>query len=299
MTPVKLANVCIDGRPTVAAVLPEGLFDLGRRLPGLSGMKDIVTPDGLAAARRILGERPDHAIGAATFLPVVDNPARIFCVGMNYADKRVEFAETNPAPTLFLRLPHSQTGHGRAVIRPAPTREFDYEGELAVIIGRPGFRVAAEAALDHVVGYSCYMDGSVRDWQHTWYTAGKNWRETGAFGPWLVTADEIPDPHALKIATWLNGRQVQGDSTANMIHRIPDLIAYISTFSPLEPGDVIITGSPGGVGKKRTPPLFLKDGDLIEVEIEGIGRLSNRIADETAAHIDLAHGGRVVMAAMG
>lgn len=144
-------------------------------------------------------------------------------------------------------------------------------------------RIARETALEHVAGYSCYMDSSVRDWQHSWFTAGENWRQTGSFGPWLVTCDEIPDPHALDIRTYLNGARVQDDNTGNMIHKIPDLIAYISTFSALSPGDVIITGSPGGVGKKRNPPLFLKHGDLVEVEIEKIGRLRNTIALDAVA----------------
>jgi len=127
------------------------------------------------------------------------------------------------------------------------------------------------------------MDGSVRDWQHSWFTAGKNWRETGSLGPWMVTADEISDPHALQIGTWLNKTQVQDDNTGNMIHHIPELIEYISTFSPLEAGDIIVTGSPGGVGKKRNPPLFLKEGDCVEVEIEKIGRLRNIVMQEQVA----------------
>ncbi|EBX0694523.1 TPA_asm: FAA hydrolase family protein, partial [Salmonella enterica subsp. enterica] len=139
--------------------------------------------------------------------------------------------------------------------------------------------VSAEDALDYVAGYSCYMDGSVRDWQHSWFTAGKNWPSTGSFGPCLVTTDDIPDPQMLRLLTRLNGREVQNESTANMIHPIASLIAYISTFTLLSPGDTILTGSPGGVGKKRVPPLFLHDGDVIEVEIEHIGTLRNVVRD--------------------
>ena len=133
------------------------------------------------------------------------------------------------------------------------------------------------------------MDGSARDWQHTWFTAGKNWRQTGAFGPWMATADEIPDPHQLAIRTWLNGRMVQEDNTSSMIHKVAELIEYISTFTRLSPGDVIITGSPGGVGKKRNPPLFLEEGDRIEVEIENIGHLSNTIVEAPAQRLNAAH----------
>lgn len=157
----------------------------------------------------------------------------------------------------------------------------DYEGELAVIIGKDGIHISEKDALSHVAGYSCYMDGSVRDWQHTWFTAGKNWPQTGGFGPCLTTTDEIPDPANLVISTYLNGNRVQHDNTSNLIHKIPELIAYISSFTALSAGDVIITGSPGGVGKKRIPPLFMKAGDCIEVEIEKIGRLTNFIVDET------------------
>lgn len=281
---MKLASYIVDGRKTFGLVVDGGLIDLRRALNDeYASLKDFLARCDPAEIAALDVARIDHGTDAVTFLPVIDEPSKIFCVGMNYADKRAEFAETNPAPTLFVRLPHSQTGHECPVLKPSETAEFDYEGELAVVIGKAGFRIAAADAYDHVAGYSCYMDGSVRDWQHTWFTAGKNWRETGAFGPWLVTRDEITDPHALKIDTWLNGTRVQDDSTANMIHRIPDLIAYISTFSPLEPGDVIITGSPGGVGKKRNPPLFMKPGDRIEVEIEKIGRLGNSIVLEAMA----------------
>ena len=143
-------------------------------------------------------------------------------------------------------------------------------------------------ALSHVAGYSCYMDGSVRDWQPAWFTAGKNWTHTGAFGPYMTTADEIPDPHALTIHTWLNGMLVQNDSTASMIHKVADLIAYISTFTSLSAGDVIITGSPGGVGKKRNPPLFMHHGDRVEVEIENLGRLMNTIVEAQPQPEELA-----------
>ncbi|MDX4484971.1 fumarylacetoacetate hydrolase family protein [Klebsiella pneumoniae] len=212
------------------------------------------------------------------FLPVIDSPGKILCVGMNYQDKRLEFNEKNKAPTIFIRFSDSQTGHNSLIQKPLISAEFDYEGELAVIIGKTCNHVSEAQSLGYIAGYSCYMDGSVRDWQHTWYTAGKNWPATGAFGPFLVTADEIPDPQNLAIKTILNGDIVQDDNTRNMVHKIPELIAYISTFTRLNAGDVIITGSPGGVGMKRIPQLFLQNGDLVEVEIERIGRLSNRIS---------------------
>lgn len=259
----------------------DGIIDLRRRIgERYPDIKMLLARGGLLEAREFLGDKPDYLESDIEFVPVIEQPNKIFCVGMNYADKRHEFDETNNAPTLFIRFPDSQTGHNRPLLKPAHTQEFDYEGELAVVIGKSGFAISKEEAMNHVAGYSCYMDGSVRDWQHTWFTAGKNWRQTGAFGPWLVTSDEIADPHQLGIRTYLNGRKVQDDYTGNMIHTIAELIAYISTFSPLSAGDVMITGSPGGVGKKRVPPLFLHEGDIVEVEIERIGCLRNRVVGD-------------------
>ncbi len=286
----------------VATKMPSGIFrnnksygiylegrivDLGRRLGDCyPDIKSLLAGNGLKEATQYLDAPADYSEDEVVFLPVIEQPGKIFCVGMNYAAKRAEFSETNQAPTLFIRFPDSQTGHNCPLMKPAYTNEFDYEGELAVVIGTGGRAISHEHAMRHVAGYSCYMDGSVRDWQHTWFTAGKNWRQTGAFGPWLVTADEIDDPHALGIKTYLNGLKVQDDTTANMIHRIPELIAYISTFSVLSPGDVMITGSPGGVGKKRTPPLFMDEGDVVEVEIEKIGRLRNQVVGDVMPNND-------------
>jgi 2-keto-4-pentenoate hydratase/2-oxohepta-3-ene-1,7-dioic acid hydratase in catechol pathway len=277
---MKLASFVHQGIRSYGIVKADGVVDLGRRLgSSYSDLKSLLAADALNEAQQFAGEQPDLSFDALEFLPVIDNPGKILCVGMNYAEKRKEFDQHNPAPTLFIRFADSQTGHQTPVLKPRHSREFDYEGELAVIIGKSGEDISRDEALSFVAGYSCYMDGSARDWQHTWFTAGKNWRQTGAFGPWMTTADEIPDPHSLAIRTWLNGRMVQEDNTASMIHKVAELIEYISTFTRLNPGDVIITGSPGGVGKKRTPPLFMHAGDRIEVEIENIGHLSNVIAD--------------------
>ncbi|WP_413730275.1 fumarylacetoacetate hydrolase family protein [Sodalis sp. RH22] len=277
---MKLASYLHQGTKSYGIVTPGGIVDLGRRFgQRYPDLKALLAGNALPLARELAGAPADIALAGLTFLPVIEHPDKILCVGMNYAAKRREFNEMNPAPTLFVRFADSQTGHGTPVEKPSHSAEFDYEGELAVIIGRGGEDIPADRALSHVAGYSCYMDGSARDWQHTWFTAGKNWRRTGAFGPYLTTADEIPDPHALSIRTWLNGLMVQDDNTRSMIHSIAELIEYISTFTRLNSGDVIITGSPGGVGKKRTPPLFMKAGDCIEVEIENIGHLRNMVID--------------------
>ncbi|MDV5353710.1 fumarylacetoacetate hydrolase family protein [Enterobacter asburiae] len=287
---MKLASFVHQGIRSYGIVSAQGVVNLGQRLGDrYIDLKALLAADGLAQAARY-GEEPiDLHFEEIDFLPVIDNPGKILCVGMNYAEKRKEFDQHNPAPTLFVRFADSQTGHNAPVVKPRHSSEFDYEGELAVIIGKGGENIARETALSHVAGYSCYMDGSARDWQHSWFTAGKNWRQTGAFGPWMTTADEIPDPHTLAIRTWLNGRMVQDDTTASMIHKVAELIEYISTFTSLTPGDVIITGSPGGVGKKRTPPLFMKAGDRIEVEIEKIGHLSNVIVEAPEQALAAAH----------
>ncbi len=280
---MKLASYIHHGRKSYGIYTEAGIIDLGQKIgQQYPTLKDLLQWDALDVAQQYVDYPADITDKDITFLPVIEEPGKIFCVGMNYAEKRKEFAETNNAPTLFIRFPDSQTGHARPVIKPNLTEEFDYEGELAVIIGKAGENIHRQDALNHVAGYSCYMDGSVRDWQHAWFTAGKNWRQTGAFGPYMTTVDDIPDPHALSIQTWLNGMLVQNDSTASMIHKVADLISYISTFTMLSPGDVIITGSPGGVGKKRNPPLFMHEGDCVEVAIEKLGRLTNTIVESTS-----------------
>ncbi|WP_392564718.1 fumarylacetoacetate hydrolase family protein [Orbus wheelerorum] len=279
---MKLISYSYNRQEHYGILTQQGIIDLTTRLgQQFPDLKSLISGGALKHAQSYSNERPDFTEEEINYLPLITHPNKILCVGMNYADKRLEFDQTDPAPTLFVRFADSQTGHKCPVIKPAITNEFDYEGELAVIIGKDGIHISEKDALSHVAGYSCYMDGSVRDWQHTWFTAGKNWPQTGGFGPCLTTTDEIPDPANLVISTYLNGNRVQHDNTSNLIHKIPELIAYISSFTALSAGDVIITGSPGGVGKKRIPPLFMKVGDCIEVEIEKIGRLTNFIVDET------------------
>ncbi|XBS71753.1 fumarylacetoacetate hydrolase family protein [Acerihabitans sp. KWT182] len=275
---MKIVNFVINKLKTRSFGIYQvsGIVDVGNKL-GSRDINEFIAQHSLDELTRFSTAEIDLKLGDITFLPVIDRPGKIFGVGMNYDEKRKEFNETSDAPTLFVRFADTQVGHNGIIIKPAPSNEFDYEGELAIIIGRAGRNISVDKALAYIAGYSCYMDGSVRDWQHKWYTAGKNWPATGAFGPWLVTPDEVGDPQKLNIKTWLNNRLVQNDTTANMLHTIPNMIAYISTFTQLSPGDVIMTGSPGGVGKTRNPPLFLQENDTIEVEIENIGRLTNRI----------------------
>jgi 2-keto-4-pentenoate hydratase/2-oxohepta-3-ene-1,7-dioic acid hydratase in catechol pathway len=185
-------------------------------------------------------------------------------------------------PTIFARFPNTQTGHLSNIVRPRVSTNLDFEGELALIVGKPGRYIPREQAFDHIAGYACYNDGSVRDWQHHThqFTPGKNFPGTGSFGPWMVTADEFKNIGPRRIMTRLNGETVQQATLGEMIFDIPTLVEYCSSFNPLAPGDVIVTGTPGGVGVKRTPPLWMKPGDTVEVEIDGIGVLRNGIADE-------------------
>ncbi|PKE29620.1 5-oxopent-3-ene-1,2,5-tricarboxylate decarboxylase [Rahnella sp. AA] len=283
---MKIVNFIISKEQTKSFGLfrADGIVDVGRH-SGCRDINEFMAHHQLEELHRYAQLPADLQLSEIGFLPVIDRPGKIFGVGMNYAEKRKEFNETSDAPTLFVRFADSQVGHNGIVLKPASTNEFDYEGELAIVIGRTGRNISADNALSYIAGYSCYMDGSVRDWQHKWYTAGKNWPSTGAFGPWMVTPDEVGDPQNLSIKTWLNNRLVQDDTTANMVHTIPQIIAYISTFTQLSPGDVIMTGSPGGVGKTRVPPLFLHEDDVIEVEIENIGRLTNRIENSPLSEI--------------
>ena len=225
----------------------------------------------------------DHALDAVTFDPVIPSPDKVLCVGVNYVAHRLETGrEAVPYPTLFTRFANTLVGHGGALIRPRVSSQLDYEAEMAVIIGRRGRYISRESALDHVAGYACFNDASVRDWQRhtTQFTPGKNFAATGALGPWMVTRDEVPDPSKLEVSLRLNGDEMQRSTTDLLIFDVPALLEYISSFTELVPGDVIATGTPGGVGWKRDPPVFMRHGDVVEVEVRGVGVLRNRVVDE-------------------
>lgn len=269
-----------NARERYGILTSEGVIELGARLgEGYPTLADALAHFSFDQLAQYATAPIDHLLNDIHYLPVIPHPNKILCIGMNYAQKRLEFAETEEAPTLFIRFADSQTGHEQPVLKPRNTHQFDYEGELAIIIGKAGRHIDPKNAYEHIAGYSAYMDGSVRDWQHAWYTAGKNWPQTGAFGPALVSRDEIPNPHALAIHTRINGEALQHDNTCNMIRSIPEIVAYISTFTPLSPGDVILTGSPGNVGKSLIPPRYLQPGDVVEVDIEGLDVLRNTIVE--------------------
>lgn len=275
------------GQACYGVLRDDGIVDLGAffgsRAPDL---KSLLATGGLAQAEEAAAKRPATlALSDVSLLPVIPNPGQIVCVGLNYADHVQETGRiVTESPTLFLRVPQSQVGHEQDIMLPPESSRLDYEGEIAVIIGRSGRRISEADAWGHVAGYACYNDGSVRDWQAatSQFTAGKNFWRTGAFGPWMVPASDIAPGRVLTLVTRLNGVELQRATTDMMLHSIPRQIAYISTFTPLEPGDVIVTGTPGGVGAKRTPPLFMKPGDVVEVEVDAIGILRNRVSAEVA-----------------
>ena len=220
------------------------------------------------------------------FEPVIPNPQKILCVGLNYISHRTETKRPETKyPSIFTRFADTQVGHETPVLRPSFSTAFDYEGELAVVIGRRGRHISEQDVSAHIAGYSCYNDVSVRDWQrHTaQWTPGKNFPSTGAFGPSLVTPDEVPDLGALTLTTRLNGKVMQEAPISDLIFSVPVIVSYISKFTPLYPGDVIATGTPGGVGDRRDPPVYMKDGDIVEVEIDRIGILRNVVQSEAHA----------------
>ena len=253
-------------------------------------LKSVLAADALAelkyACRETLAR--DQA-GNIKKLPVLPNPGKIFCVGLNY---KTHVAETkrpdSEYPSIFTRFADSLAADGDVLICPAVSRRFDFEGELAVVIGRGGRNISQARALDHIAGYACFNDATMRDWQrhtHQWIP-GKNFPGTGPLGPWLVTRDEVPDLDALTLTTRLNGEVMQRASLADLIYTIPVIIEYLSTFTNLSPGDVIATGTPGGVGDRREPPLYMKTGDVIEVDITGLGTLRNTVRTETSQQLD-------------
>lgn len=235
----------------------------------------------LDAAARQAG----HAVkaSAARLLPVIANPGKIFCVGLNYKTHVAEMKRTDSEhPAIFTRFADSLTAHGAPLVRPKATQRFDFEGELAIIIGQGGRNISQADAWQHIAGYACFNDGTARDWQrhtHQW-TPGKNFPGTGPLGPFMATRDAIPDVNQLTLESRLNGEVMQHASVADLIFTLPVIIEYLSGFTTLSPGDVIATGTPGGVGDKREPAVYMKAGDVIEVEITGLGTLRNVVTAE-------------------
>ncbi|TWF47423.1 fumarylacetoacetate hydrolase family protein [Neorhizobium alkalisoli] len=278
---MRFASFTHDGRQSFGLIDGDAILDLGS-LTG-SGLRQALAA-GLDNALARKGEARRLPLDALTLLPPIPDPARIICVGRNYLDHLTEGKNADlPAyPGLFLRFASTLTGHRGPILHGPASDNLDYEGELAVIIGKPGRHIARADALGHVAGYSCFMDATMRDFQAKYSaTIGKNFPSTGGFGPWLTTSDAVGDPgEGLTLETRLNGATMQSSSTAKMIFDLPTIIEFVSVFTPLEAGDVIITGTPEGIGRARKPPVWMRPGDVVEVEIEKVGLLSNTVVAE-------------------
>jgi 2-keto-4-pentenoate hydratase/2-oxohepta-3-ene-1,7-dioic acid hydratase in catechol pathway len=285
---VKLVSFEIGGKAHYGVVDGEGVIDLGTRLgPDFAGIKRFIANPPRDKVKALVAQgRHDHRLAALTLLPVVPDPGKIICVGLNYEEHKKEGVR-NPAdkPMLFARWAETLVAHNAPLVIPKVSDMLDWEAEMLVVIGKDtGRYLPAARAMEIVFGYACMNEASVRDWQRhsSQVTAGKNFVGTGAVGPWLVTADEIADPQALDMELRLNGEQMQSCNTRDMIWPIAETIEYVTNWLPLKPGDMIATGTPAGVGSRRTPPIYMKPGDVVEVTISGIGTLRNEVVKEGA-----------------
>ncbi len=281
---MKLASFRDDNGGTWGLVETAGVrlapAALRTRFPDL---RSVLAAEALQEIPRQLGRVTLCNLSTLRFAPLIPSPARILCVGINYRDHIHEMGWEMPGyPTLFTRFADTIVGHGEPIVRPRVSSQFDYEGELAIVIGKPARYVPAVEARDYVAGYTCFLDGSVRDWQRhtTQFIPGKNFPATGGCGPWLVTTDEIPDPARLHLLTRVNGEVLQSAPVSDLCCDVARIIEYCSSFCLLNPGDIIATGTPSGVGAARTPPRWLKAGDVVEVEISDIGILGHHVVDE-------------------
>ena len=263
----------------------KGVVDLGGRIDGISDLGELVGHQRIDDARPFVDEPADHALAELTYERLLPWPQKIFCIGVNYGGRSAEYEDKTDAswPSVFVRFPDSFTGHNRDLLRPPESPQLDYEGEIVVVIGKPGRRIPIERARGHVAGLSLGNEGTIRDWvRHAKFnvTQGKNWESTGAFGPHLVTLDELGDFEDLHLTTHVNGELRQDDTPATMKYSIEYQIHYLSTFTLLRPGDIIFTGTPTGAGARFDPPIWLVPGDTIDVSVAELGTLSNTVADE-------------------
>jgi 2-keto-4-pentenoate hydratase/2-oxohepta-3-ene-1,7-dioic acid hydratase in catechol pathway len=288
---MRLASYNIRGRTSFGIVAPEGIIDLRLRLsPRYDSLLDLLRAEALEEARAAAdGVRADFRFSEVEWLPPVIAPEKILCIGVNYGNRAAEYkddAAQAQYPSMFFRTPGSLVGHGRPLVRPSVSEQFDYEGEIVLVIGRAGRHIPRERALDHVMGLTLCNEGSVRDWmRHGKFnvTQGKNFDSSGSLGPWIVTADELDPAAPLRLTTRVNGEIRQDDTTANLIYSFADLIAYVSTFTTLRQGDLIVSGTPTGAGARFDPPRWLKPGDVVEVEVPQIGVLRNDVVAERQA----------------
>ena len=280
---MRLASFAVNGKETYGVVTDNGLIDLGaRHQEQWSTLRAVLAAGALTKARDLAARlTPDHCFSDISWLPVLPDADKIMCIGRNYRDHAEEVGSELPEnPRVFLKHHSAIVAHEEAIVRPKASGHFDYEGELTVVIGTPGRHIPRERALEHVAGYTLLNDGSVRDYQKHSLFAGKNFERTCGFGPCMTVADQVPDPRRLTLVTCLNGQEVQRSGVDMLLYDIPFLISYLSRITTLLPGDCIATGTPAGVGSRRTPPLWMKPGDRVEVEIAEIGVLRNPVIAE-------------------
>ncbi len=284
---MKFLSFTSGGRESWGAVKGNAVVDLGWRMAGCPQLIDALRQERLEEAKAIAtASETTLALDAIRYLPTIPQPEKIICIGVNYANRNAEYkdgSEEAAYPSIFMRTPGSLVGHNEPIVRPPESDQLDYEGEIAIIIGQGGRRIAKQDFAKHIAGLACCNEGTIRDWlRHSKFnvTQGKNFARTGSLGPWMVSADEFTRYDDIAVKTRVNGELRQDDTTANIIYDFAFLISYVSTFMELKPGDVIATGTPIGAGARFDPPKWLNPGDVVEVEIGGVGTLSNTIADE-------------------
>ncbi|RWC89734.1 FAA hydrolase family protein [bacterium M00.F.Ca.ET.141.01.1.1] len=286
----RLATFTVNGKTRYGAVTSKGVVDLSARHSQWPTLREVIEA---GALRRLAEEAeafaPDFPLDAITYDIPIPSPEKIICVGVNYPDRNEEYKDGQAAPanpSLFIRFPRSFVGHGAPLVRPPESPQLDYEGEIVIVIGKPGRRIAEADALDHIAALSLCNEGTIRDWvRHAKFnvTQGKNFERTGSIGPWLVPFTDEAQIADIALTTRVNGEARQQDRTSRMIFSFRKIINYISTFTTLVPGDIIVTGTPTGSGARFDPPIWLKPGDVIEVEADGIGVLRNGVVDEATA----------------
>ena len=280
---MKLASYIADGKECYGVVTGDGVITMNERFGGhAASLREALAGGLLPQIKEAASNaQADRKLSDIKFLPVIPNPEKILCVGINYKSHAAEHGTEAPKlPNIFTKFVNTLEAHEGEMLRPKVSTSFDFEGELALVIGKGGRHIKAADALKHVAGYTCYCDGSVRDFTKYSLVASKNFLRSSPLGPWMVTSDEIPDPTKLTLVTRLNGKEMQRSGTDMLIHSIPAIIEFCSVFTPLSPGDIIATGTPDGIGAKQNPPVWMKAGDVLEIEISNIGTLRNKIADE-------------------
>jgi len=283
-----LVSYLVDGEPRFGAAVSGGVVNLTGRLgPKFPDLRSLIARDGLEIARAAVATlKPDHALDEVALQPPIPNPEKLWCIGVNYRDRNAEYKDSSDLPkypSLFVRNPSSVVGSGQPIEKPRISEQLDYEGELVIVIGKEGRHIPRERAWEHIFGMTLCNEGSVRDWLHHGkfnVTQGKNFDRSGSIGPWIVTSDECDPREPHDIITRVNGEVRQSDSTERLMFPFDFLIAYLSTFATLKPGDVIATGTPTGAGARFNPPRWLKVGDVVEVESTGIGILRNAVVEE-------------------